>query len=117
MDDTSGLALAAVVLALGSAAVIAVVHLAGVGRLSRNRFAGIRVPRALASEEAWRTLHRAATPIIWLTGSIAVLAAIGGLVFAASGERNEAVVLIVMAVVVLAVGLVLAGWRGLAAVR
>lgn len=112
-----GLVIAAIVVIAGAAAVIVTTHLAGIGRLPRQRIAGIRVKATLASDEAWRTAHRAATPIVWLTGSICAIAALGALGFAGSGASTEATVLLVFGLVVLLVGIALGAWRGIAAVR
>lgn len=117
MTDSTGIVIAALVTALGAGALIAIVHLAGVGRISRNGWLGLRVRSTLASDEAWRAAHRAATPIVWLTGSIAVIAAFAALAFAVSGALPEATVLVVLALIVLVVGLLLAGWRAIATVR
>ncbi|GEK80981.1 SdpI family protein [Agrococcus baldri] len=117
MDGGSGIVIGAIVVALGAAAIIAIVHLAGVGRIGRSRWLGLRLAPTLASDETWSAAHRAATPIVWLTGSIAVIAALAALAFAGSGAVREGTVLVVLALVVLVIGLVLAGWRAVATVR
>jgi hypothetical protein len=117
MEDVVGIVIGAIVTVLGAAALIAIVHLAGVGRIGRNSWWGLRVRSTLASDDAWRTAHRAATPIVWLTGSISMLAGLGALLFAGSGAVREGTVLVVLALIVLTVGMVLAGWRAVATVR
>ncbi|WP_413316494.1 SdpI family protein [Agrococcus sp. 1P02AA] len=112
------LIVAALALLAGAASLIAVTHLAGVGRLHRHRFLGLRSRAALASEERWRRAHRAATPIAWLTGAIGAIAAGGALAFAATPDaQTEALVLVVFSAVVLGVGLALSAQRAGAAVR
>lgn len=49
------------------AALLVSYHCAASGKLRRNAFFGLRVPSTLASEAAWRTGHRAALPVVWLS--------------------------------------------------
>lgn len=113
-----GLVLVALLVIVIAAAVIAAVHLAGIGRVTRKSPIGIRSHATLASAEAWRTAHRAATPVTWLTGAIALIAAFAALGFASAEDgATEATVLIVFGVIVLIVGITLAVWRGIASVR
>ncbi|WP_347754143.1 SdpI family protein [Agrococcus sp. ProA11] len=113
----AGLVVVALLLVVAAAVDIVVVHLAGVGRIARTSPIGIRARATLASDETWRSAHRAATPVTWLTGAIAVIAALAALGFAAGGASTEATVLVVFGAIVLAVGIALAVWRGIASVR
>lgn len=113
----AGLVIVALLLIVAAVLGIAVVHLAGIGRVSRRSPVGIRLRAALASDDSWRIAHRAATPVTWLTGVIALLAALAALGFAAGDASTEATVLVVFGAIVLAVGIALAVWRGVAAVR
>ena len=45
------------------------------GRLGRNQLAGIRTATTLASDDAWRTAHRAARPLSEAAGWVLVAAA------------------------------------------
>lgn len=45
------------------------------GRIDRNQVAGIRTATTLASDEAWRTAHRAARPLSEAAGWVLVAAA------------------------------------------
>src|SRR5690349_17117740 len=80
------LSIASIALILGAAAVVLVVHLAGTGRIGRNHLAGIRTRTLTASDDAWLRGHRAATPVSWLTGAIAVLAGLGALAAVLGGS-------------------------------
>jgi uncharacterized membrane protein len=67
-----GVALTLAVLLLGTAALLGWVAVrASAGRLDRNRRVGIRTPRTLGSDEAWRTAHRVAGPWL-LAGAVAI---------------------------------------------
>ena len=62
-----------------------VVRRAAQGRLGRNALAGIRTPTTLASDEAWRTVHREAAP--WtFAGALAMV--LGGLVAMAVDDET-----------------------------
>lgn len=86
-------------LVAGAAVVVAAVTLlAAVGRLRRNSIAGIRIPALLASDEAWRTGHRAAVlPTIGAAIVCVVLAAVvlTGRPVAYLGAPLEIVVLVI----------------------
>ncbi|MBE9939874.1 SdpI family protein, partial [Cellulosimicrobium cellulans] len=45
------------------------------GRIGRNQVAGIRTATTLASDDAWRTAHRAARPLSEAAGWVLVAAA------------------------------------------
>nr|WP_167405809.1 SdpI family protein [Sphaerisporangium cinnabarinum] len=45
------------------------------GRIGRNQVAGIRTATTLASDDAWRTAHRAARPLSEAAGWVLVVAA------------------------------------------
>ncbi|WAC66356.1 SdpI family protein [Agrococcus sp. SL85] len=111
-----GLALASAAVVLGSVGAIVLVHLAGIGRLRRNPYAGIRTRTLLASDDAWRLGHRAATPITWLTGSVATLAGFGGFAAALAGSPATGAVLVVLAAISLLLGALLGAWRAHATV-
>jgi uncharacterized membrane protein len=79
------------------------------GRLRRNRVAGIRTRRSLASDEAWRTVHRGAAPWFYASGACLLL---GGMAaaFVAAGDIWLCVVLGATGLSVLLA--LLATWRG-----
>ena len=54
-----------------STALFVLARRSATGRLARNRWFGIRTPRSLASDHAWRRVHRAAAP--WIYAAAAVL--------------------------------------------
>lgn len=111
------LSIASIAVVLGAAALVAVVHLAGIGRIGRNRLAGIRTRTLMASDEAWLRGHRAATPVSWLTGAIAVLAGLGALAAVVGGSVQGGLVLLALAVISMTLGAVLGAWRAHATVR
>ncbi len=86
---------------LGSATVVAIGWLGFVGKLPRNRLAGIRTSYTLANDERWYAVHRSGGPVM-LLGAIAALAAgLAFLPFALAGKVGDALaagVLIAMAV-------------------
>ena len=67
---------AAVLLGVGAVA-LAGVGLAGLlGRLPRNRVAGVRTPASLASAEAFRVANRVAAPAVLAGALVLVLGAL-----------------------------------------
>ncbi|WP_251153012.1 SdpI family protein [Cellulosimicrobium sp. Marseille-Q4280] len=75
------------------------------GRVGRNQVAGIRTATTLASDDAWRTAHRAARPLSEAAGWVLVAAA--PVLFLVDGEGAELVVTLVATTVTL--GLTVAG--------
>lgn len=63
------------------------------GRLDRHRGVGIRTPRTVTSEAAWRAAHRAAAP--WLLGA-AVAVGVPGLVLLARPSRALGTLLVLV---------------------
>ncbi|MGN7702269.1 SdpI family protein [Cellulosimicrobium sp. 22601] len=62
------------------------------GRLGRNQLAGIRTATTLASDDAWRTAHRAARPLSEAAGWVLVAAA--PVLFLVGDEAGLVVVLV-----------------------
>ncbi|QJW35120.1 SdpI family protein [Cellulosimicrobium protaetiae] len=62
------------------------------GRIGRNQLAGIRTATTLASDEAWRTAHRAARPLSEAAGW--VLVAASPVLFLVDAEVGLVVVLV-----------------------
>ncbi|WP_454042166.1 SdpI family protein [Cellulosimicrobium sp. Marseille-Q8652] len=75
------------------------------GRIGRNQVAGIRTATTLASDDAWRTAHRAARPLSEAAGWVLVAAA--PVLFLVDGEGAELVATLVATTVTL--GLTVAG--------
>jgi hypothetical protein len=92
-------------------AVAVVVHLIGLGRIPPTPALGLPGRRLRADAATYRTAHRAATPLTWLSCSIAAAAAFGSLIAAGAAAFEEWAILFVLAAVVLVVGLALATWR------
>lgn len=46
---------------------------AATGRLRRNRFAGLRIPSTMASDEAWLAAHIRAQPLIIAAGIVSLV--------------------------------------------
>jgi hypothetical protein len=69
-------------LLLAAAALLAVAVLGARGRLRRNRWAGVRTRRTLASDEAFVLANRVAAAPLGAAGSVALL---GGAVIVAGG--------------------------------
>ncbi len=96
---------------LASAAVVVVGWLGFVGKLPRNRLAGIRTSYTLANDERWYAVHRSGGPVM-LLGAVAALAAgLAFLPFALAGKVGDALaaaVLIAMAVMLLVAAI--GGW-------
>ena len=109
--DAVLMGLGSALLAAGAIAVGVVVHLIGLGRIAPTAALGLPGRRLRADADAYRTAHRAATPLTWLTCSVAAVAALGALAAGFAGGAAEWAVLAVLAVVILVVGLVLATWR------
>lgn len=109
--DVVVMAVGSLLLAGAAIAVALVVHAAGTGRIAPSGVVGLPGRRLRADAETWRTAHRAATPILWLAGSIAAIAALGALVASLSAAVPEWGVLMVLAAVVLVLGVVLGTWR------
>ena len=99
------------VLAGVAIAVAVVVHLIGLGRIAPTPMLGLPGSRLRADATTYRTVHRAATPLTWLSCSIAAAAALGSLIAAGAAASEEWAILVILAVVVLVVGLALATWR------
>ena len=93
---------AAVVIVAGG--LVAFVGLLGrLGRLPRNRLAGVRTPATLRSDRAFEVGNRVAAPAV-IAGGVAAM--VGGLVALSLPERDEvgtvlagAVVMVILAVV------------------
>ena len=105
------MSLGSALLAGGAIAVAVVVHLIGLGRVAPTPALGLPGRRLRADVPTYRTAHRAATPLTWLSCSIAAAAAIGSLIAATAAGIEEWAILVVLSAVVLVVGLALATWR------
>ncbi|GAB2828215.1 SdpI family protein [Streptomyces daliensis] len=78
-------------------------------RLRRNPVVGIRTRRSLASDEAWRTVHRFAAPWFYASGAALVLGGVGAAVVGNGG----AFLTLALATTTVSVALaLLAIWRG-----
>lgn len=108
--DALLMSLGSALLAAGAIAVAVVVHMIGLGRIAPTPALGLPGRRLRADASAYRTAHRAATPLAWLTGSVAAVAALGSLAARAVGTAEWGV-LVVLAAIILVVGLALATWR------
>ncbi len=105
------MALALLVGTLGSATAVALGWLGFVGKLPRNRVAGIRTRYTLSSDERWYAVHRSGGPVMLLGAAAALAAGLAFLPFALAGKVDEglaAAVLIAMVVVVLVAAI--GGW-------
>lgn len=109
--DAVLLVLGSALLAVAAVGVAVVVHLIGLGRIGSTTVLGLPGRRLRTDAPTYRRAHRAATPLTWLTCSIAALAAIGSLLAAGAGGSREWAVLAALSAVVLILGLALATWR------
>lgn len=115
MDLVLVMTLGSLVLAVASLAIGVGVHLLGLGRIASTGPLGLPGRRLREDASTCARAHRAATPLAWLTASVAAIAALGSLIAAPQGAAAEWAVLVVLSAVVLAVGLTLATWRAHAA--
>jgi len=77
------------VIAAGSAMVLAIGIFALLGKLPRNGWAGIRTPYTMRSDENWLRTHRFGAPLL-IFGSVATLSAsIAFLPFALAGKVSD----------------------------
>ncbi len=72
----SGQSALAIIIPLAILLMAVVAQLGGTGRLPRNGFLGLRIPSTMASDEAWRAGHRAATLPTWCGFAAAAVVAI-----------------------------------------
>jgi uncharacterized membrane protein len=98
---------ATVLIVLGGV-VVATGILAAVGRLPRNRLAGVRTAATMRSEEAFLTGNRVAAPAIILGG----LAAMAGGVVALFVSPGAGKAWVVLGVLVMAVLAIVGGFQG-----
>lgn len=75
-SDTIAAAAVLAAVGLGGSSMAAVGAAGAVGRLPRNRWAGIRLPFTMASDAAWKAAHRAAGPMMAACGALAAGAAL-----------------------------------------
>ncbi|MEP6843397.1 MAG: SdpI family protein [Pseudolysinimonas sp.] len=72
----SGLAVLTIILPLALLLMAVVSQLGGTGRLPRNGLLGLRIPSTMASDEAWKAGHHAATLPAWCGFAAATIVAI-----------------------------------------
>ena len=102
MEAGTGIAL--VMLAFGGVLIAYIGILGFAGKLPRNRFAGIRTSRTLASDDAWRTAHTSGGPAL-VFGGVAVFAvALAFAPIAFAGKLGDTAL---VAVVIAAAGVLL----------
>jgi len=90
----------------------------GDGRFKRNRWAGIRTPSTMKSDEAWRTAHEAGAPLMRSAGTLGAAGGLTGIVASLLGGSEGVVVgLILAGVAAMTVLLILATVRGARAAR
>ncbi|MCR8671829.1 hypothetical protein, partial [Agrococcus sp. HG114] len=87
----------ALLLALGAIAIALVVHAIGLGRVAPVGALGLPGRRLRTDADAYARTHRAATPLTWLTCSVAAVAALGALVAGLAAGVGEWAVLAVLA--------------------
>jgi uncharacterized membrane protein len=109
--------LSGLVLAAAGVGLIVTGRLGAIGRLPRNSLAGIRLPATMASDEAWRTAHRAGAAPVIAGGVGALVLGIGALVSALLGGSGVAMVFVLTALVVVLGCVALATVLALRAVR
>lgn len=78
-------AIVSILLLAAGAATVWLAWLGSQRRLPRNRWAGIRLPSTMASDDAWCAAHEASAGPLGVSGGIMVL---GGLAVAVSGLDN-----------------------------
>ena len=88
----------AILIAAGLALVVTGV-LAHLGRLPRNRLAGLRTKATLANDEAWEAAHRASAWSIVLTGLVTL---VGGIVL----DPNDSSLLLGAGIAVVGIAIV-----------
>jgi uncharacterized membrane protein len=89
--------LSGTVIALAGVGLLVVGRLGALGRLPRNHFAGIRLPATMASDEAWRTAHRAAAAPLLAGGVAALVLGIATVASDLAGASGAAVTLLFVA--------------------
>ena len=96
---------------LASGAVVAVGWLGLVGKLPRNRVAGIRTPYTLSSDERWYAVHRAGGPVMLLGAVAAFASGLAFLPFAIAGKVDDALsAAVLIAMVVTGLVAAIGGW-------
>ncbi|MFN8508298.1 MAG: SdpI family protein [Dehalococcoidia bacterium] len=77
------------IIAAGSALVLAIGIFGLIGKLPRNGWAGIRTPYTMRSDENWQRTHRFGSPLL-IFGSVATLSAsLAFLPFALAGKVGD----------------------------
>ena len=90
----------------------------GDGRFKRNRWAGIRTPSTMKSDEAWQIAHETGAPLMQSAGVLGAAGGLTGIVAALLGGSEGVVVgLILAGVVAMTILLILATVRGARAAR
>ncbi|EME15516.1 hypothetical protein G419_23559 [Rhodococcus triatomae BKS 15-14] len=74
------------------------------GRLPRNRWAGVRTPETLASEEAFQLANRVAGPTLAVSALLLVIGGVGALTLGTVGGLGVAALAVVVALVAAAYG-------------
>lgn len=89
------MAVALLLVFLGSLTVLMVGILGLIGKLPRNSWAGIRTPYTMSSDENWVKVHQMGSPIM-IFGAVAALAAsMAFLPFALAGKIDDPLIAIV----------------------
>ena len=87
-------------------------------RLKRNKWAGIRTPSTMKSDEAWFIAHEAGAPLMTTAGTLAAAGGLTGIVAALLGGSEGVVAgLILAGALLMTVLLIVATVRGARAAR
>jgi uncharacterized membrane protein len=90
-----------VLFALGGVAMLVIATRIRVGKLPRNRWAGMRTTATMRSDEAWDAAQRATLPSLWITGPVLIaLGAVDVGIGIVSGHDRVVIALSVVAIVV-----------------
>ncbi|MCB2224903.1 MAG: SdpI family protein [Actinobacteria bacterium] len=88
------------------------------GRFRRNKWAGIRTPSTMKSDEAWRVAHEAGAPAMSAAGTLGAAGGITGIIAAFLGFGEGVVVgLILIGAALMTVLLIVATVKGARAAR
>ena len=110
-----GVAIGLAALLIGGGALVAWIGVrARRGSLPRNALVGIRVPETLDDDDAWRVAHESGSGLLIASG---LLPCVLGIALLARPSENVSVVLTSTGIIGMCVLVLLAGRRGVQAVR
>ena len=91
-------------LAACSLGIAALNYACAAGKIRKNLFVGIRTAKTMASDDAWKAGHAAATQPLWVSGAAAAAISLAGLLYLDSPSTQ--LVMVFLAITLLAVAVV-----------